>query len=53
MITDQDPLLNFSAASYTVSENAGNATITVNLSPSSTQTVTVHYACPSGQSRGV
>jgi hypothetical protein len=42
------PTVQFSAAAYSVGESDGNATITVNLSGPSEQTVTVNYATSNG-----
>ena len=42
------PTVAFSSATYSVAENAGNATITVNLSGASAQTVTVNYDTSNG-----
>jgi len=42
------PSVAFSSATYSAAENAGNATITVNLSGTSAQTVTVNYATSDG-----
>jgi hypothetical protein len=49
-ILDDDlaPTVQFSAGSYTVNENGGPASITVNLSPASALTVTVNYATSDG-----
>jgi len=49
-ITDNEgvPSVAFSSATYSAAENAGNATITVNLSGASTQTITVNYATSNG-----
>ncbi|HEX6384464.1 MAG TPA: Calx-beta domain-containing protein [Anaerolineae bacterium] len=41
--TVTQPAVSFNQASYTVSENAGTATITVQLNPTSSGTVTVAY----------
>jgi hypothetical protein len=45
---DAAPTVQFSAGSYTVNENGGPASITVNLSPASALTVTVNYATSDG-----
>jgi hypothetical protein len=42
------PTVAFSSANYSVAENAGTATITVNLSGASAQTITVNYATSNG-----
>ena len=42
-ITSNQPTVAFSASTYSVAENAGPATITVSLSGTSSQTVTVQY----------
>jgi hypothetical protein len=49
-ITDNDtrPTVAFSSATYSVAENAGPATITVNLSGASAQTITVNYTTSDG-----
>jgi hypothetical protein len=47
-ITDDEPSLVFSAASYTVAETAGTATITVNRVGSTAGAVTVAYATTGG-----
>jgi len=49
-ITDNEtqPSVAFSSATYSAAENAGNATITVNLSGASARTVTVNYATSNG-----
>jgi hypothetical protein len=49
-ILDDDlaPTVQFSAGNYTVNENGGPASITVNLSPTSALTVTVNYATSDG-----
>jgi hypothetical protein len=49
-ITDNEtpPSVAFSSATYSAAENAGNATITVNLSGASVQTITVNYATSNG-----
>jgi uncharacterized repeat protein (TIGR01451 family) len=44
----QQPLVQFSAATYSVSEGAGMATISVTLSSASTETVAVDYATSGG-----
>src|SRR5262249_19803096 len=41
----------FSSAGYSVSETSGTATVSVNLSPSSNQTVTVHYQTSDGSGK--
>lgn len=50
LITDDDPTptVQFSATNYTVTESAGQATITVNLSAPSGLLVTVDYATSNG-----
>jgi YD repeat-containing protein len=50
-INNRDPNLNFSAGTYSVNEDAGTATITVNLNTSSSNTVTVHYATSDGTAK--
>ncbi|OPY28919.1 MAG: Calx-beta domain protein [Methanocella sp. PtaU1.Bin125] len=49
-ITDNDaqPTLRFAAATYTVAENAGAATITVSLSGSTSKPVSVNYSVSGG-----
>ena len=49
-ITDNDPLptVSFSSISYPVGEQAGSATITVNLNTASGQAVSVNYATSDG-----
>ena len=41
---DQSPTVQFDATTYTLAENAGSATIVVNLSAASGQTVSVNYS---------
>ena len=48
IITDDDKAVAFSAATYSVAENAGSTTITVTLSTASLKTVTVDYATSDG-----
>ncbi len=53
-IEDDEPRVQFSENSYTVNEDAGTATITVELSRSFTDTVTVDYATSdNGASDGI
>ena len=46
--TDSLPTLSFSSATYSAGEADGTATITVNLSPAASGTVTVNYATSNG-----
>jgi uncharacterized repeat protein (TIGR01451 family) len=48
IIIDNDPLVQFSSASYSVGESAGPAVITVTLAPAPVLTVTVDYATSDG-----
>ena len=48
ILDDDLPTVYFSQSSYSVNENAGSATITVNLSAASTQQVMVNYATSNG-----
>jgi hypothetical protein len=45
------PLVSFSSPTYSVEENAGFATVTVNLSVASTKTVTVHHTAEGSKSK--
>lgn len=49
---DPTPTLQFSSATYSVTEGNGNASLTVNLSGASSQTVTVNYTLTNGTATG-